>query len=744
MIKRFFISFTSLYRVAGLFLIFAGCTGKISSHTLEVRDLLGYVDLRLGADPGIGNCTTGVSLPFGFVRPCPHTPDAPTGYHIHKNITGFTVVNAGNVYKYGNLLVSPQTGLDCIDDKGVTNHDSPKANEVLQPEYYAVDLTRFGIKSEMTTERNSAIFRFTYPETREDSASIVIYPSHIILPQASGGKSTFSAINYDPEKGIITGYLVNNDWWYYSRGMKTYFAIRWNKPVTGFGMFSDNGHKITDGVNKIEGDGVGCYLKFNTRKDEQIMLKVTVSQRSVENALKYMELEMPDWNFERVRQNASEKWNKALSSILIDDETITNEEKSLFYTCLYRCFVNPKNKTGDCPWNYDGPFYDDHLAFWDTYRTLFPLLTLLKESVVRDNILSFNEVFRHHGYAYDALIGGVGDMVQGGDNVDVFVAEAFAKEIAGIDWDEAYAMTKGHATMTGRSPLYRENDRGWVPYNSLPLMSRGSVSKTLEFAYNDYCVSYLARGLGYQDDQLRFQKRSGKWTTLWDYTVENEGFKGFIQAKDSAGRFVAIDPNTPSDPFSLFFYEGDSWTYSFYAPHQIPRLIEMIGGEEAFIKRLEYYVANRIEIYNEPCFLTPFLFNYVRRPDLTSFYARKTASSFTLQNYPGEEDSGAMSSWFVFSRLGLFPVAGQDLYLLFGPHYRKVTIQMENGKKIVMNGKNASEDNIYVMSAKLNGKALKEAYLRHADLKNGASITFNMSPDATDWGTKSTPPSPEL
>lgn len=744
MTKRFFISFISLCSVAVLFLVMVRCMDNINNQPFEVRDLLEYVDLRLGADPSVGNCTAGVSLPFGFIRPCPHTPNAKTGYHIHNNITGFTVVNAGNVYKYGNLLVSPQTGLDCIDENNITNHDSPKENEVLRPEYYAVDLTRFGIKAEITSERNSAIFRFTYPEEKKDSASIVIYSSHTLLPQVSGGKSTFSTIKYDQEKGIITGYLVNNDWWYYSRGMKTYFAIRCNKSITGFGMFSDNGHTIIDRINETEGDGVGCYLKFDTHENEQIMLKVTVSQRSIENALEYMELEIPDWDFEKVRQNASEKWNKALSSVLIDDETITDEEKSLFYTCLYRCFVNPKDKTGDCPWNYDGPFYDDQIAGWDTYRTLFPLMTLLKESVVRDNILSFNEVFRHYGYAYDALIGGVGDMVQGGDNVDVLVADAFAKDVSGIDWSEAYTMVKGHATVTGRSPLYRENDRGWVPYNSLPLMAHGSVSKTLEFAYNDYCVSYLAGALGYPDDQSRFQKRSGEWATLWDYGVESEGFKGFIQAKDTLGSFVAIDPNTPSDPFSLFFYEGDSWTYSFHAPHQMLRLIEMIGGEEAFIKRLEYYVDNRIEIYNEPCFLTPFLFNYVRRPDLTSFYTRKTASNFTLQNYPGEEDSGAMSSWFIFSRLGFYPVAGQDLYLLFGPHYKKVTIQMENGKKIVIKGENASNANLYITSAKHNGKVLERAYLRHADIKNGAFLTFNMSSDATDWGIKSMPPSPEF
>jgi putative alpha-1,2-mannosidase len=274
-------------------------------------------------------------------------------------------------------------------------------------------------------------------------------------------------------------------------------------------------------------------------------------------------------------------------------------------------------------------------------------------------------------------------------------------------------------------------------------MSHASASKTLEFAYNDYCASVVAGGSGFHEDKQRYITRSGKWAELWDTSVESEGFKGFIQAKDSAGRFVAIDPNMPgTNPFSLFFYEGDSWTYSFYAPHQMPRLIEMHGGKDTFVRRLEYYVTNRIEISNEPCFLTPFLFHYCGHPDLTSFHARQTAAHFTRQNYPGDEDSGAMSSWFIFSRLGFFPVAGQDLYLLFGPRYRKVTIQMENGKEIVIYGKNSSESNVYVASAILNGKALKKSWLRHGDIRNGCTLKFSMSPSASEWGKKDTPPSP--
>lgn len=700
--------------------------------SFEVRDLLQYVDQHIGIVEG--NCSFGISLPFGSIRPCPHTPETRTGYNANGKITGFTVINTGSVYKYGNFLVSPQIGLDCWDDNTPTGHDSEKAYEEIRPDYYSVDLTKFGIKTEIASADHASIFRFSYPEARNGEASIVIYPSHSLF-----SKSTYSTANYDSAKNTITGYVSINDGWYYSKG-KIYYAIQFSKPLISHGMFRNDERKLYERSDSISGDGVGCYLKFNVSKEEKIYLKVAISTKSIANAEKFLASEIPVWDFDQVKTDAANIWNKALSSILIDDETISQGEKTIFYTALYHALISPKDRTGDCPWDYSGPYYDDQLCVWDTYRTEFPLLTLIKEQVVRDNIKSFCEVFKHYGYAYDALLCGAGDMIQGGDAVDVLVADAYVKGVSGINWNDAYNLLKGHATVSGRTPYYRENDRGWVPFNTIPKMSHASASKTLEFAYNDYCTSVVAGGLGRKDDKTRFLNRSSQWTNLWNANTASEGFKGFIQAKDTANKFMAIDPKTnPEGSYSLYFYEGDSWTYSFYAPHQMNKLIGLMGGDATFVKRLEYYVGNRIEISNEPCFLTPFLFVYALRPDLTSFYVRKVSENFTRSIYPGDDDSGAMSSWFIFSRLGFFPVAGQDLYLVNGPRYKKVTIQMENGKKIVIDGENASEENKYVESVTRNGKNMKQAWFKHSDIKNGAVFKFKMGPNATKFG-KTTPP----
>ncbi len=711
---------------------------KPSKAGYEVRDLIQYVDQHMGID--IGKCSFGVSMPFGAIRPCPHTPDSRNGYSATKQISGFTNVNTGSAYKYVNLLVSPQTGLSCWDqgENKATEYDSDKANEVSRPDYYSVDLTRYGIKTEITSARFTSFYRFTYPETNNEGASIMIYPSH-----SFSSKYTYSNIAYDAKNNMISGYLKLNDGWYFAGGT-IYYAIKFNKPVKSFGMFDNAHRKMHNNADTISGDGVGCFLKFNTTANEKVCMKVSISTKSIANAQNFVNNEIPDWNFDKARANAAETWNKALSAVLIDDNNITTDEKTGLYTALYYTLISPKDRTGDCPWNYAGPYFDDELCIWDTFRSEFPFLTLIKESVVKNNIQSFCEVYKHTGYAPDAFLCGFGDMVQGGDDVENVIADAYVKGVAGINWTDAYNLMKGHATVSGRTPYYRNNDLGWVPFNTIPKMAYGSASKTMEFAYNDFCTSRVAAGLGFKTDKDRFYNRSTKWINLWNPDVKSEGFSGFITAKDTIGQWKVLDPNeNPGGSFSKYFYEGNSWTYSFFAPHQMAKLVNLMGGKSIFTNRLENYVSQKIEITNEPCFLTPYLFTYVARPDLTSNYVRQIASTkFTRNAYPGDEDSGAMSSWFIFSQLGFFPVSGQDIYLINGPRYQKITLQMENGKNIVIYGKNASADNKYVKAVTLNGKDLKQAWFKHNEIKNGAVFNFQMDSKASTWGLKnSLPPS---
>jgi predicted alpha-1,2-mannosidase len=422
---------------------------------------------------------------------------------------------------------------------------------------------------------------------------------------------------------MITGRININDGWYLAHGT-IFYAIKFSKAVLGYGTFNNIRKELHFNADTISGDGVGCFLKFNTDSNEKVYLKVAISTKSVANARKFVNNEIPGWGFDKVKENATRIWNRALSAVLIDDNNIADGEKTIFYTALYHALLSPKDRTGDCPWDYSGPYYDDQFTIWDTFRSEFPFFTRIRQSVVRDNVKSLIEGYKHCGYAADAFLCGLEDMVQGGgDDADIVVADAYEKGIKGIDWKEAYELLKGNATVSGRSTYFKEGERGWVPFNTIQKMAYASASKTLEFAYNDFCVSEVAGGLGNKSDSIRFFDRSTRWVNLWDPSVKSDGFSGFIMAKDTSGKWEVIGPyEDPDGSFSKHFYEGDSWEYSFFIPHQMKKLIKLMGGKSTFTKRLTYYVAKHLGIGNEPSFLVPFLFNYVGRPDITSKYVR--------------------------------------------------------------------------------------------------------------------------
>jgi predicted alpha-1,2-mannosidase len=681
------------------------------------------------------------------------------GYSSQGTIDGFTQINAGTQNEGSSLLISPQIGLDCWDafagglgmpsagmpsEHGGTGHDSDKSDEVVRPDYYAVTLDRFGIRVQVTATEHVAIYRFTYPQSDHPQASVVIYPSHAQRRPAP----VFASVRFNPALGVLTGRL-DAESVILPRVRKYYYAACFSAKTRSFGVFDNELRQIKEGESELAKAGAGFFARFDMPETRTVYVKVAISTKSGAKAAEFLKSEIPDWDFDRVQSGAAETWNAALSSILIDDPEISDDEKTIFYTALYHVLLSPQNRTGDCPWDYNGPYYDEEHCVWDTFRTKFPLLTLIRQGAVRDNVRSYCEVFRHFGYAADALFGGQEDFAQGGDDVDVLVADAYAKGVPGIDWTASYNLLKGHATMSGRSALYRADDRGWVPYGTLPLFQLGNVfleppnvvqlsggadSKTLEFAYNDFCLARVAEGMGHDEDARRFLTRSGQWVNLWNSQAGSDGFHGFIQSKDIDGDWVPFDPAKTNTSMSPDLYEGSSWTYSYFVPHQMSKLIALMGGKENFIQRLHHYIARRLEMYNEPCFLAPYLFNYVSRPDLTSAAIRRINTAyFSRAGYPGDDDSGAMSSWLIFSKLGVFPVAGQDVYLLFGPRYQKVTIQMENGKRIVIYGKGASQEAAFVKSAMNNGVALDRAWIRHGDLRGGAVLDFTMSPTPTAW-----------
>jgi predicted alpha-1,2-mannosidase len=470
-------------------------------------------------------------------------------------------------------------------------------------------------------------------------------------------------------------------------------------------------------------------VQFNTKEGEEIYLKVAVSFLSIEQATEWLNKEIPAWDYNAVKATAKKLWNKELSKIKVEGGS--EKDRRIFYTASYHASVMPRNKTGDAIEFEKGvPVWDDHLAVWDTWRTLYPLKVLTNPGMVSGTINSFLARWKKNGKVKDAYVA-LSDMnaEQGGNNIDNVIVDAYVKGVSGVDWKEAYRLIKHQAdnerngTSYGRpdsSKMYKE--LGWIPAGKM------SNSVTLEYAYNDFCAAQIAKDLGTKEDYNKYLQRSGMWMALWNPNAESDGYKGFIAPKKLGADFIPIDLKKNWGSWRDYFYEGSSWTYSYFVPHQFEKLVELSGGKETFAKRLQHGFDNDLIDYgNEPAFLAVHSFHYADRSDLASYYVRKLLRERFTENGSGEnDDSGAMSSWYLFSAMGFFPNAGQNIYYLIGAAFPSIKLTLGNGKLLKITAKNASDKIVYIQSCKINGKQWKQAWFTHDEIKNGGTIEFVM------------------
>lgn len=715
---------------------------KSFSKGTEQKGLADYVDTKIGViGTRASNCVLGPQLPFGCINPSPQSVNGgPAGFDPQKPTRGFGqlhVSGTGGDGRYGHFLISPQIGIAV----GQEQHDSPARYEETRAYYLKTVLERYGITTEISPARHSAIYRFTFPKS--DSAAIVIdaaqsVPKDIRTKRASSVQILENSIQIDKQKRTIRGMIYTRGGWNCTVPYKFYFVAAFDRPVSKAGVWKDStlfGDKdaiARDEKNDRAVQRIGTFCKFKTAAGDQLLMKVATSLVSCENAEKYLQTEIPDWNFDRVKTEGKETWEKQLEKIRI---TATEDQKKLFYTAMYHTMVMPRDFTGDNPhWSGDQPFWNDQYAIWDTWRTLYPLQVLLNPGMVRDNIRCFIDRLKHNGMVRDAFISGNdAGRDQGGNNVDNIIADAYVKGVPGIDWNEAYRVLKFNADHERQGDgknggIYLK--QGWIPEGNI------SSSYTLEYAYNDFCVATVAKGLGFNDDYKAYLERSNGWVGLWNKELESKGYRGFIDTRDKTGRFLRIDPASREKSWSGPFYEGTSWTYSYFVPHDITKLIELMGGKEKFAERLDFALKNDLIDYrNEPSFLALRSFNQAGRPDLTSLWVRYALEkNFDLTGGLGNDDSGAMSSWYIFSAMGFFPNAGQDFYYLNTPLYPKTEITLSNGKKLTIVAENFSEKNLFIRSCKINGKVCDRSIIRHRELAEGGTLTFVLSDQPTDWG----------
>lgn len=692
-----------------------------------------YVNPFIGTDNN-GNVLPGPCLPFSFMRLGPDVP-APhptSGYSSGKPIKGFShthVSGTGGNGQYGNLSFMPVTG-----ELRLTHYESPGQNEFASAGYYKVNLSRYNIFVELTQSEKTGLHRYTFPSSKK--SHILFDISSMIKKNEANGFMHNIRTEAEVIGNTIQGFGEYVGGWGNNKPNKIFFHIVINKPIHQVGTWHQDSIFNGYGKQKLSGNDGGIVLTFSTKKNEKILVKVGISPLSEQAAKENMEKEIPGWDFNAVRLAAEHKWDEYLQRIKIWGGSET--EREIFYTALYHTLVMPSDITGENPdWTSDEPAFWDFYTLWDTFRTTNPLLSLMAPEIENRLIRCLLDIYKHRGWLPDGWIVGEYAGKQGGTNADVVIADAILKNLGGFNYDEAYNAIKKNAEEISQRPWLYGRHKEYLQNGFCTSLINCGTSYTLEYAYNDYCVSQVANKLGYIEDAQKYRQRSQKVFNLFNTATD------FFWSKDTAGKWVdGFKPDYKRvHQQSGYFYEGTPYQYSFYVPHDMNGLIKRIGGKDAFFNYLErFFNGGFFNNENQPDIHVPYLYNYIGRHDKTTERIQQileTSFNNSRNGLPGNDDAGCMSAWYVFSAMGFYPVPGQNIYLIGVPLFNKVELKIGNNKLFRIIANKNSKENKYVQSVKLNGNVLNNTWFSYEDIKNGGALEFVMGNKFNGWGLNS-------
>ncbi|WP_420454358.1 GH92 family glycosyl hydrolase [Rubrivirga sp.] len=694
-------------------------------------------DPLVGTEDGGGATFPGAALPFSLVRLGPDTPlpQNTSGYVPWRPIDGFShthVSGTGGPGKYGNVFVTVQTGpLD------LESYTSDKAGETARPGFYGVDLTRWGARAELAAAGRAALHRYTF---EADTARVLFDLARAV-----------DVVEFAPTRLVqgnvrvvgdreVEGYGTYRGGWGPPVPYRVYFAARFRQPFVEHGTWTAG--QAARGADAAIGDstGVGAFLTFDTSDGEPVVMEIGISLTSVDRARANRQ-PVEGVAMETVRERGEAVWDEHLGTIRVEGGS--EDQRRMFYSALYNTMLMPTDVTGENPrWTSSEPHYWDYFALWDTYRAVHPLFTLVRPERQRDMVRSLVDTYRHTGWLPECWTSGTHGFVQGGSNGVVVLADAAVKGLEGIDYETAYQAAQKDADRP--SPQPGEYGRDSDEYLTLGYSSTNKwcgSSRTLEYALNDFAVAQLAETLGHDQDAARYRARSLNSYNLfmpdtkffWARTPEGEWEEGF-----------APDFQIERWWEGPYFYEGQPWHYSTFVPHDVGGLIRRHGGPQAFTAHLDrLFDEEHYAHHNEPGLLSPYLYVYAGRPDKTAERVRHilaTEYAPVDDGLPGQDDAGAMSAWYVFSALGFYPNAGQDVYLVGSPLFPRATLDLGDGRELVVTAENVSEANRYVQSATLNGRPLVHAWFRHGQIADGGTLAFVMGPEPSSWGRDADPP----
>ncbi len=678
-----------------------------------------------------------------------------------KTIMGFstTHLSGTGIPDLGDFLFMPQCGepkyIAGAKDKpeegyrSAYDHDQESA----AAGYYKVKLLKHNITTELTAGDRAGIMRFTFPENKQ--SSILTDLQHFLSGQKF--KITWSHVRME-DSSTVTGYHLVNGW---GKERHLYYAARYSRPFDSFNIIRNGEISKYDSfknyrfnsANEAAGTNLQFIANYATKADEQISVKIAVSAISAANALENLDSEIPAWDFEAVRKATADKWNKELSRIQIEG---TDAEKETFYTAMYHCFQAPnlyQDKNGqyrglDANIHQSKPNEQNYAVFslWDTYRATHPLFTLIQEE--RDAGM-INSMLDHYDQSADHLLpvwslqaNETWCMI--GYHAVPVIVDAYMKGVKGFDYTRAYEAVRTTALNPHYDAVATYDKLGWVPFDQ----ENESVSKTLEYAYDDYCVAQMAKGMGKTEDYDHFMKRAGSYKNIFDKET------GLMRGKDSKGQWrIPFDPRLFTQGGDIT--EGTSWQYTWYVPQDVPGLISLMGGNEKFTTKLDELftlkdnesqglddVQGRIGEYwhgNEPAHHVVYLYCYAGQPWKAQEklrYILKSQYGNKPNSLTGNDDCGQMSAWYIFTALGFYPVCpGSNEYVIGSPSVKKATMNLSNGKSLTVEAEDQSDSNIYVQSVTINGKPWNSVFLPQKTIATGGTILFKMGskPNKT-WG----------
>jgi len=708
--------------------------------------LIAYVDPFIGTG-GHGHTYPGAAVPFGSVQLGPDTRltgwDGCSGYHYSDNVIyGFshTHLSGTGIPDLCDILFMPFTGNEHLDsgykgspDSGYGSRFSHR-REKASPGFYSVFLDDYKIKVDLTAAKRAGFHRYFFP--RDAKPGVLIDLKHRDRVLKSGIKIVSS--------GEIEGFRESSSW---ADDQYVYFVARFSRPFSNSEIFLND--SLCGNYKTAKGKNIKTILHFDSLGSGPLLVKVGISAVDIDGARKNLDAEISGWDFEKVKSDAENAWNKALNVIEVEDNSRKN--KTIFYTALYHSFSAP-NLFMDVDRRYRGTDNKIHYAenftnytifsLWDTFRAEHPLFTIIQQKRTLDFIKTFLNQYKNGGYLPMWELAGNYTHCMIGYHAVPVITDAFVKGIKNFDTDLAFEAMKASSRQK-RFGIDAYIKQGYIPYDA----DRESVSKTLEYSYDDWCIAQMAKALARDDDYRVYTKRAQYYKNIFDLQTH------FMRARMNGMWSSPFDPAE----VNFNFTEGNSWQYSFFVPQDVNGLISLYGSDELFSKKLDGLFSAKTKLSgreqpditgligqyahgNEPSHHIAYLYDYAGKPWKTQQIVHKILSEMYRDEpdgLSGNEDCGQMSAWYVLSALGFYPVTpGSTVYAIGTPVFKKAVIHLENGKIFTVEAENLPGKNFYITSAVLNGKEYSKSFISHNDIMNGGVLSFTMSgkPDHK-WGS---------